>query len=160
MGQVFFYHLTRAPLEVTLSMLLHKSLSAGWRVMVRGTDLARMEWLDEKLWLGPEEGFLPHGLAARPHAADQPILLTTDDQNLNDAACLMSVDSAEITAKEVTAMERSCVLFDGHDETALARARAQWKTLTEAGCAAQYWSEESGKWEKKAETAGNGGSAA
>ena len=30
-------------------------------------------------------------------------------------------------------------------------ARVQWKTLTDAGCSAQYWSEESGRWEKKAE---------
>ena len=27
------------------------------------------------------------------------------------------------------------------------------KALTDAGCAAQYWSEESGRWEKKAENA-------
>ncbi|MCW8843703.1 MAG: DNA polymerase III subunit chi, partial [Rhodobacteraceae bacterium] len=31
--------------------------------------------------------------------------------------------------------------------------RGQWKSLTDAGCAAQYWSEESGRWEKKAEKA-------
>jgi DNA polymerase-3 subunit chi len=31
-------------------------------------------------------------------------------------------------------------------------ARVQWKALTGAGCAAQYWSEESGNWEKKAES--------
>ncbi|MEO0866035.1 MAG: DNA polymerase III subunit chi, partial [Pseudomonadota bacterium] len=27
-----------------------------------------------------------------------------------------------------------------------------WKTLKDAGASAQYWSEESGRWEKKAET--------
>lgn len=48
-------------------------------------------------------------------------------------------------------MERVCVLFDGNDDLALNRARGQWKALTDAGCAAQYWSEESGRWEKKAE---------
>jgi DNA polymerase-3 subunit chi len=32
------------------------------------------------------------------------------------------------------------------------QARRQWKTLTEAGCAAQYWSEESGRWQKKADS--------
>ena len=34
----------------------------------------------------------------------------------------------------------------------MAHARGQWKALTGAGCAAEYWSEESGRWEKKAES--------
>ena len=78
MGAVYFYHLTRQPLEHTLPVLLDKARQAGWRIAVRGTDPARMDWLDEKLWLGPEDGFLPHGRAGGPHDAEQPILLTAE----------------------------------------------------------------------------------
>ena len=152
MGDVYFYHLTRRPLEAALSMLLDRSLAAGWRVCVRGTDARRMAWLDEKLWLGPEDGFLPHGLAGGPHDGLQPVLLTSERQEVGDRACLMSVDGAEVGAEEVTALERVCVLFDGRDEAALNQARGQWKALTGAGCKAQYWSEDSGRWEKKAES--------
>ncbi|MFK7937750.1 MAG: DNA polymerase III subunit chi [Roseovarius sp.] len=152
MGAAFFYHLTRAPLEVTLPLLLDKARGAGWRIAVRGQDEARMEWLDAKLWLGPEDAFLPHGRAGQPHAAEQPILLTTGAQAANTPACLMTIDGADVSPDEVTAMERVCVLFDGHDDAAVQTARGQWKTLTDAGCSAQYWSEESGRWEKKAET--------
>ncbi|MEO3413309.1 DNA polymerase III subunit chi [Roseovarius sp. CAU 1744] len=151
MGAAYFYHLTRGPVEATLPMLLGKAMEAGWRVAVRGRDAARMDWLDEKLWLGPEEGFLPHGRAGKPHEADQPVLLTTSADMPNGATCLMSVDGADITAEEVASMERVCVLFDGNDPAALDVARGQWKALTDAGCAAQYWSEASGRWEKKAE---------
>lgn len=63
----------------------------------------------------------------------------------------MSVDGAEVSAEEVAALERVCILFDGNDEQAVQQAREQWKTLTDAGCSAQYWSEESGRWEKRAE---------
>ena len=77
MGAAYFYHLTRRPLEATLPTLLEKARGAGWRIAVRGVDAARMDWLDQKLWLGPEEGFLPHGLAGGDHDAHQPILLTT-----------------------------------------------------------------------------------
>jgi len=52
---------------------------------------------------------------------------------------------------EVNTLDRVCVLFDGGDEAALARARQQWSDLTKAGCGAQYWSDESGRWEKKSE---------
>jgi DNA polymerase-3 subunit chi len=51
----------------------------------------------------------------------------------------------------VKALERVCILFDGNDGRAVEGARAQWRALTGAGCAAQYWSEASGRWEKKAE---------
>jgi DNA polymerase-3 subunit chi len=151
MGAVYFYHLTRRPLEDTLPLLLDKALSAGWRVAVRGGDAARLDWLDARLWAGPEDGFLPHGRAGGPHDALQPVLLTTGTDYPNGAACVMAVDGAEVTAQEVQALKRVCILFDGNDEAALLTAREQWRALTKAGCSAQYWSEASGRWEKKAE---------
>lgn len=152
MGAAYFYHLTQQPLEHTLPVLLGKARQAGWSVLVRGTDAARMNWLDERLWLGAEDGFLAHGLEGGAHDSAQPILLSTGTGIGNSAKCVMSVDSANIEPVEVNELERVCILFDGNDPDAVQRARVQWKTLTDAGCAAQYWSEESGRWEKKAET--------
>lgn len=152
MGTAYFYHLTRHPVDVTLAMLLGKAGGAGWRVAVRGSDLGRLQWLDEKLWAGHEAGFLPHGLAGGEHDADQPILLTTLSGAANNPQCVMCVDGAEITAAEIATLERVCVLFDGNDGEALDRARLQWKTLKHAGASAQYWSQADGRWEKKAET--------
>ncbi len=150
MGAVFFYHLTRHPLEQTLPMLLGKARAAGWRVAVRGMNADRMAWLDDRLWLGPDDQFLAHGLAGGPHDAEQPVLLTTGEA-ANGAHCVMCIDGAEIGAEEIATLDRTCVLFDGNDPEAVDRARAQWSALTGAGVAAQYWSEASGRWEKKAE---------
>ncbi len=152
MGAAYFYHLTHKPLEVTLPMLLGKARQAGWRVAVRGTKAERLDWLDQKLWLGAEDGFLPHGVAGGPHDADQPILLTLGADTPNGASCVMAIDGAPVTADEVAALDRVCIIFDGNDPDALNTARAQWKNLTKAGAEAQYWSEESGRWEKKAES--------
>ncbi len=151
MGAVYFYHLTRQPLERTLPVLLDKARQAGWRIAVRGTDPARLDWLDEKLWLVPEDGFLPHGVAGGAHDAVQPILLTTELKAANQPSCVMAVDGAPVEPREVDTLERVCILFDGNDDQAVSHARSQWKDLTGAGCSAQYWSEESGRWEKKAE---------
>lgn len=151
MGAAYFYHMTRTPLEATLPALLAKAREAGWRVAVRGTDAARMEWLDERLWLGPEEAFLPHGLAGGAHDADQPVLLTTGNALTNGAACLMAVDGAGVDPDEAHGLERVCILFDGNDPAAVERARGQWRALTGAGVAAQYWSQASGRWQKTAE---------
>ncbi len=151
MGAAYFYQLSRKPLEATLPVLIDRALQQGWRVVVRGTDAARMDWLDQKLWQGPEDQFLPHGLAGGAHDALQPVLLTTAHDAPNGAACLMAIDGAEVTAEETADFERVCILFEGADEAALSGARRQWKTLTSAGVPAQYWSEESGRWEKKHE---------
>lgn len=151
MEPVKFYHLTQRPLADTLRLLMEKSLGAGWRVSVRGTDRAGLEALDAALWLGPEDSFLPHGLEGGAQDALQPILLGTTAANLNEAQAVMAIQSAEVSADDVAAMKRVFILFDGYDEAALEHARGQWKTLTSAGIAAQYWSEETGRWEMKRE---------
>jgi DNA polymerase-3 subunit chi len=59
-----------------------------------------------------------------------------------------------VDADEVGALERVCILFDGNDPAAVEVARSQWRTLTTAGCAAQYWSQEGGAWAMKTESQG------
>ncbi|MCG6903933.1 MAG: DNA polymerase III subunit chi [Rhodobacter sp.] len=159
MGEACFYHLTQAPLETTLPMLLDRARAAGWRVLVRTSSDARADWLDQKLWLGPDDGFLPHGRAGGPFDADQPVLLAAGGGNPTGAGCLMAVDGADVSPQEVTKADRVCILFDGNDPDAVNTARGQWKALTAAGCAAQYWSQDSGRWQKKAEHAGASGEA-
>jgi DNA polymerase-3 subunit chi len=148
MGNVLFYHLTRSPAEHLLPVLLGKALGAGWRVELRGADAQRLERLDQHLWQG--DGFLAHGMAGGPHDARQPVLLTVPDQvAANDPPCLMALDGVAVTADEMARLDRACIIFDGGDDTATARARDQWRELTGAGVEAQYWSEESGRWERK-----------
>lgn len=150
MGAAYFYHLTESPVEVALPALLGKARAAGWRVLVRGRDQGLLARLDDLLWERPEEGFFPHGLAGGAADAEQPVLLG----DIADAAgfdCVMAISGADVTAAEITTLSRVCILFDGHDEAALTQARGQWKALTEAGCAAQYWAQEAGRWVKKAE---------
>lgn len=146
-----FYHLTRSTAEDTLRTLLPRALARGWAVMLRGTDRARLAALDLALWRVPDDGFLPHGLEGGPRDARQPVLLGTGPV-VNGAEALMLVDGADTTPDEARPLERVWILFDGEDEAQLARARGQWKSLTAAGLAAQYWSEASGRWEMKAES--------
>ena len=149
-GEVFFYHMTRSPLEATLPVLLSRSLENEGRVLVRGTNMQRLRWLDEKLWQEPEDGFLPHALSGGPHDADQPVLLTAEAAIPNGANALISIDGADISDIEMTGMARVSIMFDGNDPDAVAQARGQWKAVVAAGCTAKYWSQENGPWEMKA----------
>jgi DNA polymerase-3 subunit chi len=151
MAEAYFYHLTRQPLEAALPMLLERARARGWRVLVRGTSEERMRWLDEKLWLGGEESFLPHGLAGGPRDAEQPVLLTTAPEGAANAAeVLMAVDGATVAPGEAGDFDRVCLVFDGNDPAAVEAAREQWRRLTAAGLPARYWSQEGGRWEEKA----------
>lgn len=150
MGVVMFYHLTRSSADETLMMLLPRALRQGWRVMVRGRDADALARLDAQLWLTEADPFLPHGLQGGPHDADQPVLIGPGPI-ANGAQGLFLLDGAETTPEEARPLERVWLLFDGGDGAQLAAARQKWKALTEAGLPAQYWSEESGRWEKKAE---------
>ena len=152
MGKAMFYHMTRDPLEVTARNLLARACAQGLRVAVRGRDAARLDWLDGVLWQGAKDSFLPHGLAQDPHAADQPILLTTAPDSPNTPRIVMLIDKAEGDPAEVSDLERLWVLFDGNDPDAVAHARGQWKAMVAAGVVAEYWSQESGRWERKAQS--------
>lgn len=143
-----FYHLTQDPLEGLLPVLIGKALEGGLRVALRGTDAARMEALDRQLWAG--DGFLPHGLAGGPHDGEQPVLLCHDATPAPDLpnrpGCLIALDASPVSAEEARAIERLCIVFDGLDPQAVEAARGQWRALTGAGTAAEYWSRASGRW--------------
>lgn len=143
-----FYHLTEDPLEALLPLLIGKAFEAGLRVALRGASQARMQALDRMLWQG--EGFLPHGLAGGPHDGEQPALLCWDatpaPELPNRPGCLITLDAAPVNAGEAAALERLCIVFDGLDPEAVQAARAQWKALTGAGVAAEYWNRASGRW--------------
>jgi DNA polymerase-3 subunit chi len=150
MGRALFYHLTRSSLEATVATLCTRALGAGWRVAIRGREEALLARLDLALWTDSRESFLPHGLAGGAHDADQPVLLTTALRAPNGPQAVLAVDRAPVTAQEVAGLERLWLLFDGSDEAAVAQARADWKAMVAAGVTAEYWSDDSGKWVKKA----------
>jgi DNA polymerase III subunit chi len=147
-----FYQLLQSSAADTLAVNAQRALQQGWRVMVRGTDPASLERPDAALWLaGGDDSFLPHGRDGGPNDAVQPVLLGTGAAR-NGAKALALVDGAGAEDSEIAQMERVWILFDGNDADRLQAARQQWKAITGAGHAAQYWSEDSGRWVKKAET--------
>lgn len=147
--EVWFYHLERTPLERALPDLLEKTLSKGWRALVRATSPERLAQLDEALWTYKDDSFLAHGVAGEPHAPRQPILLTTAAANENQAQALFALDGAE--PGDLSGFARCIFLFDGADEAAVALARTRWKALKSGGLAISYWKQnERGGWVKAA----------
>ncbi len=150
MTELLFYHLQRQPLEKVLPALLEKSIERGWRVIVQCSSEERVEALDAHLWTFRDDSFLPHGTHREGAAAEQPILLTVNDDNPNAAAVRFLIDRARIPADAGT-YRRIVVLFDGEDEDAVAEARERWSAAKEQGFDVTYWQcNEEGRWQRRA----------
>ena len=150
MAEVLFYHLMAQPLERALPMLLEKSLERGWRCVVQAVSPERLAALDEQLWTYSDAAFLPHGTASEGDPAGQPVFLTLQADNPNNAAIRFLVEGADLPGDAAT-YQRLVVMFDGHDDGAVAKARVQWREVKAAGHEATYWqADDSGRWVKKA----------
>lgn len=149
MTEILFYHLTVSTLEDALPGLLERSVSRGWRAVVQTSGEERRNALDTVLWTFRDDSFLAHGLDTEPNAVEQPILLTTGQENGNDAQIRFMVDGAP--PPDLGPYERGVLLFDGHDEAQLSAARSHWRQLKEQGHAVTYWQQtEDRRWERKA----------
>lgn len=148
MSEVWFYHLQRQRLEDALPGLLEKVLAAGKRAVVILGSEERVEAINTLLWIYNDRGFLPHGSARDGFASEQPIWLTTRDENLNSAEILVLADGAR--SSHVAGYQRCLELFDGNDPEAVTAARMRWKAYKEAGHDVAYWQQDArGKWERK-----------
>lgn len=142
-----FYHLTEHTLERALPGLLEKCLERDWKVVVQCGSEERLDALDGHLWSYRDNSFLPHGKEG--DAEEQPVWLTTAQDNPNGAAVRFLVDGAE--PPELSEYVRAIYMFDGHDNDAVAQARSRWKIEKEAGHEITYWQQGiNGGWEKKA----------
>jgi DNA polymerase III subunit chi len=149
LADVLFYHLTESRLEDALPPLVEKSLARGWRAVIQFAGDESRDLIDTHLWTWRETSFLPHAVAGTDDDSRQPILLTTDGSNGNGANIRFLTGGAEPPV--IDAYERVVVMFDGHDNAQLERARAQWKAFSAGSHALTYWQQNgSGGWERKA----------
>lgn len=148
MTEIAFYHLERTSLEKALPKLLQKTLEAGKRALVIAGSDDRVEDLSGSLWTFDQDSWLPHGSAKDGDPEQQPVWLTTTDENLNGAQFLFLTDGA--TSERVADFERCFELFDGNDSHSVEASRERWKAYKEAGHDLTYWQQTmNGKWVKK-----------
>jgi DNA polymerase-3 subunit chi len=147
--EVVFYHLLHKPLELALPELLQKCLDRDWKVVVQTGSQERCNALDAHLWTYQDDSFLPHGTKADGYAEHQPIYLTFEQDNPNEADVRFLVDRAVPPALDP--YKRAIYMFDGNDQGAVEEARMRWKEAKSSGFQIAYWQQtEAGGWERKA----------
>jgi DNA polymerase III subunit chi len=146
--EVRFHHLERRRVDQALPRLLERALEEGRRILVRAPSDEMVAALNEQLWTYDDASFLPHGAAGDGDPMDQPIFLTAELENPNAATMLVRLSGAE-TGGADDAFDLIVLMFDGRDETALTKARGEWRRLKDQGGAISYWREsDEGGWER------------
>ena len=147
MTEIGFYHLTGSALERALPKLLEKVHASGARAVVMVGSEERMGILDSVLWTYDQHSFLPHATPRDGDAAEQPIWITTEDENPNGATILVLTDGAR--SANIAAFARCLEMFDGKDAEAVTAARERWRAYSADGHGLTYWQQtERGGWEK------------
>jgi len=149
MTEVSFYHLTKSDLRRALPSLLEKVLESGKRSVLLVSNEEKLQEIDSMLWTFSTNRFIPHGTFAEDYKADQPVYLTTTEENPNKAEILVIVDGAK--PEYVKKFDRVLDIFDGNDEEAANSARERWRSYKKDMFELKYWQQsEKGAWEAKA----------
>lgn len=150
MTDVLFYHLRNMSVDKVLPPLLEKTVERGWRAVVQASSERRVKELDDHLWVYRDDSFLPHVAWTAPNPAGQPIVLTMDASNPNDARVRFLIDSAAVP-EDATSYDRLVLVFNGDDDAALEAARRDWTRCKAMKLATTYWqADEAGRWQRKA----------
>ncbi len=149
MADIWFYHLERETAEKVLPGLLERGLERELHMVVQTIDNERVKEISQGLWAHEDVAFLPHGIPGEADPQDQPIFITTNNENPNGATFRFYVDGAIPTSVE--GLVRACLLFNGNDEPALQQARELWKRFKAEGHAIVYQKrDENGRWQDQA----------
>lgn len=148
--QYWFYHLEQSSLEAALVPLLEKCLANDWACLIRAKNEETLISLDKSLWTFKENSWLPHAIEKDDiEPTEQPILLTTSNENNNFAQALFLLEDADLG--EIEGIERAFYLIDGNNNELVKAARIAYKNAKDNGFDLSYWQQdENGKWGKKA----------
>jgi len=146
--EYWFYHLESATVEGVLPGLLEKTLTRGWRALVK-LPKDQLSVMDDYLWTYRDDSFLPHGRDDEPFGDQQPITLSAslDSAEGYDAVFLMG--GTHIA--NMDGVKRCMVMINGRSDSDVARERVRWQELKESDCSLSYYQQnERGGWDKKA----------
>lgn len=149
MTDIRFYHLQKQTLDQALPLILEKAFNAGHRIVTRLGNAQEVERMNGILWSYKSDIFLPHGSQKNGYADKQPIWLTTENENPNNANVLILTQG--VLSDHIDSYDLCCEMLDGRDESSINDARVRWKNYQESGHDVTYWYQsDSGSWEKKA----------
>lgn len=149
MTEVRFYHLTKQNLDQALPLFLTKAYASQKNIVVQLGDKKEVERMNTHLWNYRGDSFLPHGCHKEGNAENQPIWLTRQQENPNNAKIIVLTQGTHVDS--LNGYDLCCIMLDGRSDDQVQAARVKWKAYKEQGLNITYWMQsETGSWEQKA----------
>ena len=146
MGRVDFYHLKNAKIYFAVGKLIEKVIDQKERVLVRTDSQIVSEEIDEFLWSYDLSNFLPHGKLGDPNSKYNPIHITNEEDNPNNANILFIISTSKLSVAEIVKFKRTFILFSDGDLNFFEPARQIWKELGHLEINRNYWAQEKSGW--------------
>lgn len=144
---ISLYEVTKIPVERFLPKILEKVRQSGSRALVLAENEEKVKDLSHILWTYAQHSFLVHGTKEDGKAEHQPIWLTNESKNLNNASILVLMDGRKDV--NISSYERCLDIFDGTHNEALLKAKARQDHYKQEGYDVTYWQQDStGQWIK------------
>ncbi len=148
-AEIWFYELTREPVDAVLPGLLARHHKRGDRVGVWCSSDAMIEELSQRLWGIEDVSFVPHGQDGDTSPEHNPVWFSKGESNANAARFRYCVEGQ--MPEVADDYERVSIMFDSMNEAQRDLARARWKTFKAAGHTVKYWKQNAeNRWEDQA----------
>ncbi len=141
-----FYHLINKKLSDVLPKLIEKAYELDKKIKIQTLSDDEVEEINTLLWSYSDTSFLPHGSKKNGSEKKQPIHISAEYKNKNDAKLLFLVNGAKF---DETEYDRVFVIFDANIEYELDKARTFYKDLKQKGFELTYFQQTDLGWEKK-----------
>jgi DNA polymerase-3 subunit chi len=141
-----FYLSGEQPVERVLPLIARAAKRGGQRLLIVAGDADLLDRLDKALWEQFPEDYLAHGRADAPHAARQPVLLSTGCTAANGATLVALADGE--WRPEAERFDRALLFFN---ESGRAASRQVWRLFDQREDVTREFHElEGGKWVQRA----------
>lgn len=141
--KVDFWQLSRDPVDKVVTLIAHRVLGEGERLLVVSKAEDQRTAISRALWSAGPDSFLANGEAGGTGAERQPILLSDTLEAANGASHVIFADGEY---REPAGFARAFLLFD---ESTKPAARQTWSALDAIeGLERSYFEQVGGKWNK------------
>ncbi|OPZ78363.1 MAG: DNA polymerase III subunit chi [Alphaproteobacteria bacterium ADurb.Bin438] len=144
--RIDFYHLTSSTLQKILPQLAINIDKTKKHAIFLFKDDNEVEKFNDYLWTFKDTSFIPHGSKNDGNENLQPIFLSSEFSNPNDAKFIVYTSPLNNINPE---FERVFIIFNGNNKMELEMARNLWKKGIALSAEMHYWQDLPEGWVEK-----------
>lgn len=170
MQQFSFYQTLEGVLEKTVCLLTEKCYSNNLRLVIMARNIEMQERINGLLWTYSQKQFIPHGSKLDQLPAKQPVYITTEIENPNNATVVIlvnpainnitnlifhhqaspSIDQPKISSAYNVEFQRIIIIYDASDKDAYNEINQIINELQGKKAFVEYYAQDSkGAWVSK-----------